>query len=102
MKSKSIKLVNCLLLVIPFAAGAQGIPVVGGPVNFSEITEKTQAIKAAEFAASYAAKALTVVERVEKTANGQRAFVQVAGKACTVDMVEHRGQFQATAIDCAK
>lgn len=58
--------------------------------------------QAADFAGMYAAKTLTVVDRVEKTEKGHRAFVKVAGKTCAVDMVEHRGQLQATAIDCGK
>lgn len=56
---------------------------------------------AAEFGATFASKMMTIVQSVEDTKTGKRAFVIVGNQRCLVDMVQHEGKYRATSTKCS-
>lgn len=56
---------------------------------------------AAEFAAMFASKMMTIVTRVEDTKAGKRAYVVVANQRCLIDMVRQDGKYLVSATKCS-
>lgn len=57
---------------------------------------------AAEFAAMFASKVMTIVSSVEDTKTGKRAYVIVADQKCILDFIKLDNQWRASKIDCSK
>lgn len=57
--------------------------------------------KAADFAAEFAAKLMTVVSRVEDTSEGKRGYVIVADQRCLIDFVPADKGYRVISSKCS-
>ena len=62
---------------------------------------KADDAKAAEFAAEFAAKLVTVVSHVEDTPEGKRGFVIVADQRCVIDFVPVDKGYRVISSKCS-
>lgn len=62
---------------------------------------KADDAKAAEFAAEFSAKLMTVVSHVEDTPDGKRGFVIVADQRCVIDFVPADKGYRVISSKCS-